>query len=77
MNQPSRKRTMKRNKKIINHILKLYGINAAGIKSKTESFNEVLSVLKPNIWMVEETKLKPNEDIKCEALNDFQVFYLS
>ena len=77
MNKPTRKRAMKRNKKIINHILKLYGINAAGIRCKTESFSEVLSMLKPNIWMVEETKLKPNEDIKCEALKDFQVFYLS
>ena len=27
--------------------------------------------------MIEETKLKPHEDIKCEALDDFQVFYLS
>ena len=27
--------------------------------------------------MVEETKLKPHEKIKCESLNDFQVFYLS
>jgi hypothetical protein len=55
MNKPSKKRAMKRNKKIINHILKLYGVIAAGIRCKTESFSEVLFVLKPNIWMVEET----------------------
>ena len=27
--------------------------------------------------MLEETKLKPNETIRCEALDDFQVFYLN
>ena len=59
-----------------NQVLKLYGINAAGIKSKTESFNNVLTNLKPHIWMVQETKLKPHERINCEALNDYQVFYL-
>jgi hypothetical protein len=55
----------------------LYGINSAGIKSKIKSFEEVLSRLRPQIWMVEETKLKPHENIKSDALSDFQVFYLS
>ena len=27
--------------------------------------------------MVEETKLKANETIKCDSLNEFQVYYLS
>ena len=60
-----------------NENLKLFGINSAGIKSKLDSFNEVLSTLKPHIWMLEETKLKPHEDIKGGLLSDFQVFYLS
>jgi hypothetical protein len=60
-----------------NEILKLFGINSAGIKCKLESFNEVLSTLKPHIWMLEETKLKPHEDIKGGMLSDFQVYYLS
>ena len=68
---------MKRNENIKRNSIKLYGINAAGIKCKTESFNDVLSSLKPQIWMIEETKLKTNEHIKCEALSEFQVFYLS
>ena len=68
---------MKRTKNMKNQILKIFGINAAGIRCKVDSFNDVLSRLKPNIWMVEETKLKPHENIKCEALEDFQVFYLS
>ena len=76
-NQPIRKRAIKRNKKVKNEILKLFGINAASIKCKIDSFNEVLSRLKPQIWMIEKTKLKPHEDIRCGALIEFQVFYLS
>ena len=68
---------MKRNKKTNLNNIKLFGINAAGIKCKIESFNEVLSKLKPQIWMIEETKLKPHESIECEGVNDFQLFYLS
>ena len=68
---------MKRNYKTKSKTLKLFGINAAGIKSKLQSFNEILSTVKPQIWMIEETKLKPHENLKCEAIDDFQVFYLS
>ena len=57
--------------------MKIFGINAAGIKSKTKSFNEILKRLKPKIWMLQETKLNLNETILCEALNTFQVFYLN
>ena len=57
--------------------IKIFGANAAGIKSKLKSFDLVLKEVKPQIWMVQETKLKPNEKIKCESLNDYQVFYLN
>ena len=72
-----RKRTIKRNK--INKVnnLKIYGLNSAGIKCKVKSFNDMLLRLSPQIWMLEETKLKPSETIKCEALDQFQVFYLN
>ena len=33
--------------------------------------------MKPQIWMLQETKLKPNDTIVCEALKPFQVFYLN
>ena len=75
-NNPIRKRCIKRNKVTKNEVLKLYGINAAGINCKTASFNQVLSQLNPHIWMVEETKLKPHQKIKSDSLNDFQVYYL-
>ena len=75
--KPVRKRCIKLNKITKSKTLKIFGINAAGIKSKTESFNEILSRLQPQIWMIEETKLKENENIKGEALKNFQVFYKS
>ena len=59
------------------HSVKFYGINAAGIKSKQKSFENVLNRIKPQVWTIQETKLKPNETIKCEALDHYQVYYLS
>ena len=53
------------------------GTHGERSQCKINSFNDVLNRLKPHIWMVEETKLKPNETIKCGAAGDFQVFYLS
>ena len=73
----TRKRGIKRHNKVNHKSLKIFGINAAGINSKLKSFNDVLSRLKPNIWMIEETKLKPHEKIKGGFLDQFQVYYLS
>ena len=75
--QSKRKRGIKRDKKYKNQVLKIFGINAAGIKCKIESFDDVLCRLKPHIWMVQETKLRPHESIKCGSLGDYQVFSLS
>ena len=52
-------------------------MNCAGIKSKLRSFEAVLKDLKPSIWMLQETKLRPNERIACVSLSDYQVYYLS
>ena len=68
---------MKRHKNIKHNNLKIFGINAAGIKSKLKSFDEVISRLKPHIWMVGETKLKPHETVTGGCLDEFQVYYLS
>ena len=51
----------KRNKIKKFKTLKIFGANAAGIKIKLKSFDLVLKEVKPQIWMVQETKLKPNE----------------
>ena len=57
--------------------LKIFGVNAASIKCKLKSFNDILSRLCPQIWMLQETKLKPNQLLNFESVNDFQVYYLS
>ena len=33
--------------------------------------------IQPKIWMLQETKLKPNEKIECASLDEYQVYYLS
>ena len=70
------KRFQKRKIKI-NQNVKIFGINCAGIKSKLKSFDAILKELKPTIWMLQETKLRPNEHIACASLDDYQVYYLS
>ena len=55
----------------------MFFVNSAGIKCKLDSMNDILKRLKPQIWALQETKLKPNETLKCEAANDFQIFYLN
>ena len=71
-----RKRLEKRNVYKSKRKLRMFGVNAAGIKSKQESLNEILKRLQPQIWAIQETKLKPNEKITCDAVNSFQMFYL-
>ena len=56
--------------------LKMFGVNAAGIKCKLDSFNDILNRVKPQIWAVQETKLRKNEVLKCDAVKKYQVFYL-
>ena len=54
-----------------------YGNNCNKIGTKIESFNKLLSDLKPSIFGLEETKLKVNDPpIKCENLINYQTFEL-
>ena len=75
--KPKRKRNIKRNKIILNSNLRILGVNAAGIQSKLKSFDYILQNLKPQIWTVQESKLKPNQKLKCEAAKSFEIFYLN
>ena len=54
---------------------KIFGINCAGIKSKIKTFDNVIKKVQPKIWTLQETKLKSNEIIKCEAVSSYQVYY--
>ena len=49
-----RKRYEKRKTLLKSKDMKIFGINAAGIKSKLKSFNEVITRINPKIWMVQE-----------------------
>ena len=71
-----RKRYRKKNKNEITKF-RISGVNAAGLKSKIESFNAILDRLEPQLWSVQETKLKNNEVLKSEVLEKFQVYYLN
>ena len=57
--------------------LKLFGINCAGLKSKLDSFDDILKRVKAQIWTLQETKLKQNEKLKCEMASKYQIYYLS
>ena len=54
----------------------MFGVNAAGVKCKLKSLDNILKRLQPQIWAIQETKLKPNERLKLEVGNDFQIYYL-
>ena len=55
--------------------IRLFGINSAGLKSKLDSFNDILKRINPQIWTIQETKLKPNENLKGDISQKYQIFY--
>ena len=57
--------------------LRLFGINCAGIKSKLDSFDNILKHVKAQIFTLQETKLKQNEKLKCEMALKYQIYDLS
>ena len=71
---------MKKNKNAINTVTQeiiFYANNCNKIGTKIESFNKVLSDLKPAIFGLEETKQKINDPpIKCDNLTNYQTFEL-
>ena len=57
-------------KKLIN-----IGINAAGITSKLESFDQMIFDLKPSVWMMQESKRNTTDTvIKTNNIINYQVF---
>ena len=53
----------------------MIGVNAAGINCKSDSFNDILKRLKPQVICIQETKLKPESKIKCDEMKNFQPYY--
>ena len=54
----------------------MIGVNAAGINCKSDSFNDILKRLKPQVICIQETKLKPESKIKCDEIKNYQSYYL-
>ena len=65
-----RKKTNKENK------VKFVGINSAGLNSKIHSFDKMLSDLQPEMFFIEETKLRRNGTIKTKNSHKYQIFEL-
>ena len=70
------RRALKRNKSNKNQMIKLVGVNSAGISSKFPSFKTMLNKLNPSIWFLQETKLKTPGKIKTGTSNQYQIFEL-
>ena len=50
----------------------LWGVNVAGISSKLASFKNTLNVLKPEVFFIEETKVKDEGKIEVETYDIFE-----
>ena len=48
------------------------GTNANGIKSKKESFKNLLNNKEPHVFMIQETKLSRENQIQCENYEVFE-----
>lgn len=57
-------------------MLKIVGVNAAGLMSKIESFEKLLSDLEPAVFCVQETKIRKPNMIKCESSKRFTIYEL-
>ena len=66
-------RGKRRNKITIKKHVRFLGVNAAGIGSKLTSFKNTLNVLRPEVFFIEETKMKDEGKIQIE---DYDLFEL-
>ena len=53
-------------------LLKVFSVNIDGIKSKLTSFKTMLSVLNPDVFMVQETKLVEIGFLKIDGYDIFE-----
>ena len=76
--KPKNRRTCKRKYKIQPkpNILKMVGVNAAGLASKLNSFDKILSDLMPGVFFVQETKMRKMGNIKTECAKKYQIYEL-
>ena len=72
--KPNRRAKKRSKNKINQNNLNIIGMNAAGISSKLNSFNNIIRQLKPAIFFIEETKLKRQGRLK---LKNYVVYELN
>ena len=54
--------------------LNLVGANAAGLSSKFDSFDKLLSEIIPGVFFIQETKLRKEGKIKTENASKYQIY---
>ena len=71
------RRVLNRKKgKVTNKMLKMVGVNAAGLSSKLNSFDKLLQDIEPGVFFVQETKMKRVGKIKTENAKKYQIYEL-
>ena len=73
------RRSLRRNKikdKKRKTALKLVGVNAAGLSSKFKSFDNMLTTLSPEVFFVEESKMRRPGKIKTKASENYIIYEL-
>ena len=73
----NRRGLRRNNKKKCLRKLSCVGVNSAGLSSKLSSFDNMLEVLKPSVFFIEETKLKIGGKIKTDNSKEYQIFELN
>ena len=56
--------------------LTLVGFNSAGLSSKFDSCDHILSSIQPSIFFIQETKLRKQGKIKTQNSKNYQIFEL-
>ena len=71
----NRRKEAKRNKPKTKNV-KIVGVNAAGIMTKLESFENLLRVENPSIFCLQETKANKENKIKTESIKRYTLYEL-
>lgn len=56
--------------------LTLVGVNSAGLSSKLDSFDHILSAIQPSVFFIQETKLRKQGRIKTQNSKNYSIFEL-
>ena len=57
--------------------IKFVGVNSAGLYSKLDSFDALLSNLRPSVFFIQETKFRTNGNLKTENSSNYHIYELN